>query len=245
MIGRSVALTAMAMLTASAMLAASADAASPKTAASHAAVRDWTRVVVATAEGGARMGNPAAPVKLIEYGSRTCPHCARFAAEGVPALKARYIATGKVSYEFRDFPIHNALDLGPILLGRCVAVARFFPLLDAMMAAQDGLSGRTAELPAPEQQRLAKATPNDVAATLARFYGYTDFVAKRGVPAARAAACLADAKAIDAIVARADAAERDWHVSGTPTFILNGAVVPNAADWASLEPALRTALAAK
>lgn len=210
-----------------------------------AAAHDWSRVVVATPEGGARIGNPAAPVKLIEYGSRTCPHCAHFAAQGVPALKAGYIASGQVSYEFRDFPVHGAVDLGPILLGRCAPVSRFFALLDAMMAAQERLVGREAPIPAADQQRLAKATPNAVADYLATFYGYTDFAVKHGVPPARARACLADAKAVAAIVARAAAADRDWHLAGTPTFIVNGKVADGASDWASLEPVLKTALAAR
>ena len=42
---------------------------------------DWTQTVAAT-ERGFRMGNPNAPVKLVEYASITCPHCAEFSAEG-------------------------------------------------------------------------------------------------------------------------------------------------------------------
>ena len=212
-----------------------------KAAPRTAAQRDWTQVVVATPEGGVRMGNPAATVVLIEYGSRTCPHCALFAAEGMPALKAGYIARGTVAYEFRDFPVHNALDLGPILLGRCGGTARFFPLLDAMMAEQrtllagvDTVAGKVEALP-------AGATGNAVAAAFADGLGYTAFVARYGVSAARARACLADKAALDLIVARANAASRDWKVQGTPTFIVGGKVVP-ADDWATLEPILRAAL---
>ena len=42
--------------------------------------RDWATVVTRTVDTGYRMGNPAAPVQLVEFGSRTCPHCAAFAA---------------------------------------------------------------------------------------------------------------------------------------------------------------------
>ncbi len=56
---------------------------------------------------------PMRAVKLVEYGSRTCPHCAAFDAEGFPALKSGSIASGKLSHEFRDFPIHAELDIGP------------------------------------------------------------------------------------------------------------------------------------
>lgn len=211
-----------------------AHAAPPKKAV---VARDWTRVVVQTAEGGARMGNPAAQVVLIEYGSRTCPHCAHFAAEGVPALKVKYVATGKVSYEFRDYPIHDALDLGPILLGRCGGIARFFPLLDAMYAEQAKLMANVDAVIAKVQALPPDPTGTTAAAGFADGLGYTAFVAQRGVPAARARACLGDGKAIDAIVARANKAQRDWNVNSTPIFIVNGKRV-EAGDWAALEPLL-------
>ncbi|PNB52710.1 protein-disulfide isomerase, partial [Pseudomonas sp. FW305-130] len=102
--------------------ASAAQAVPEKKAVAHRAPAKiaWASMIVATPEGGVRIGNPSAKVKLIEFGSHTCPHCARFDAEGLPALRSGYIATGQVSYEFRDFPIHGALDLGPILLGHCV-----------------------------------------------------------------------------------------------------------------------------
>ena len=68
---------------------------------------DWISTVVATPDGGFRMGNPNAPITLIEYGSLTCPHCAAFSKDGVETLKAKYVATGKVSYEFRSFLLHG------------------------------------------------------------------------------------------------------------------------------------------
>lgn len=201
------------------------------------AARDWTRIVVQTPEGGVRMGNPAAKIALIEYGSRTCPHCAHFAADGVPALKARYVATGKVSYEFRDFPVHDALDLGPILLGRCGGVARFFPLLDAMYAEQAKLMANADAVVAKVSALPSDPTGKTAAAGFADGLGYTALVVRHGVPAARARACLGDANAIAAIVARADKAQRERSVNGTPTFIVDGKHV-EAGDWAALEPFL-------
>lgn len=220
-----------------------AHAAPPRKVAAHTPVaRDWTRTIVATPEGGVRMGNPAAKVAVIEYGSRTCPHCAHFAAEGLPALKAGYIAGGKVSYEFRDFPVHDALDFGPILLGRCSGVARFFPLLDGMMAAQPKLLGNAEAVINELQGKLAAASPNAIVAGYADGLGYTAFVEQRGVSAVRARACLADRKALDAVVARTNAAQRDWKISSTPTFIVNGKPAAGN-EWSTLEPLLRAALA--
>ncbi|WP_232280331.1 thioredoxin domain-containing protein [Sphingomonas sp. PAMC 26605] len=230
----------LAALVLSAALVSSVQAAPPKKAPAHAA---WLQTVVATPEGGVRIGNPAAKVKLIEFGSRTCPHCAKFDAEGFPALKASYIPSGQVSYEFRDFPIHGALDLGPILLGHCVPVRAFFPILDAMMTNQQTLVGRSDQVPDAKQKELAGATPNAVATYLAQFYGYTDLVVKHGLPLAKANACLADRKSINTLVARTDAANKAYAVSSTPTFVLNGAAQASVNDWAGLEPLVRAALA--
>ena len=202
---------------------------------------DWVQTVVRTPEGGMRMGNPAAKVKLIEYGARTCPTCAAFTLGGVPLLTKSYVATGQVSYEFRDYPIHGAIDLAPILLGRCVPGRAFFPLLEAMMANQRALIGRPDEIPQAKQEELQKLPPNAVAAYLGKFYGYTDFIVKAGLPVARAKACLADRKALDAIVAQTAAANKAYTIPGTPTFIVNGVVADKVADWTGLEPVLRAA----
>jgi len=198
---------------------------------------NWVAVVAATPEGGMRMGNPNAKVKLVEYGSRTCPHCALFDKEGLPALKAGPIAAGKLSYEFRDYPIHGAFDLGPILLGHCVSPAQFFPLLDAMFANQQAL---TAKAPAAEAkvQAMSNPTPNQIAASFATDLGYVDFVQHRGMAPARAQACLASRAGVDRIVAVTNAAGKQYSVSGTPTFVINGTKADNVYDWAALQPLL-------
>ncbi len=49
------------------------------------------------------VGDPNAPVKIIEYSDFQCPYCARFAAETEPKLLEAYIKTGKVYFEYRSF----------------------------------------------------------------------------------------------------------------------------------------------
>ncbi|MDB5706943.1 MAG: protein-disulfide isomerase [Sphingomonas bacterium] len=218
-----------------------APAAAPVAAVTAPAGQNWVDTVVKTPEGGFRMGNPNAAVKLIEYGSRTCPHCAVFDKEGFPVLKSGPIASGKLSYEFRDYPIHNELDIGPILLGHCVEPAQFFPMLDQMMSSQETLVYRKDKIPDADQERLKNASPPEIAAYLANFYGYFDFVKQRGVPDAKARACLADPKGLETIARNTDAANQQYKVQGTPTFIVNGDVVQNAAEWSQLEPALKAA----
>ena len=221
--------------------ASSAPAAAPVAGAKPPAGQSWVDVVSKTPEGGYRMGNPDAPVKLVEYGSRSCPHCAAFDAEGFPVLKAGPIAAGKLSYEFRDFPVHGAVDMGPIMLGQCVEPAQFFPMLDQMMTSQQQLIGRSEKISDEDNARLQKASPGEVAAFLANFYGYVDFVKQRGVPEAKAKACLSDPKALEAIAKQTEAASRQYNVSGTPTFLVNGTVATDVASWAALQPVLKAA----
>lgn len=50
------------------------------------------------------LGNPKAPVLLIEFSDFTCGYCGRFYRETLPALKAEYLDTGKVRFAYRDYP---------------------------------------------------------------------------------------------------------------------------------------------
>jgi protein-disulfide isomerase len=200
----------------------------------------WTEQVVQTPDGGYLMGNPNAPVKLIEYGSRTCPHCAHFAEEGEPLLKSKYVATGKVSYEFRDFPIHP-MDLAAILVGQCNGPSTFFPILEQMMAGQKPVFDKLDKLPSSFTNAMAGKTPNEQATMWADELGYIQFVGQRGVPEAKARACLADPKATDALSKQLNDATSKYNVNSTPTFIINGTTASGAYDWATLEPALKAA----
>src|SRR4249919_2359055 len=89
---------------------------------------DWTMVVNPTPAGGFMMGNPNAKVKLIEFGSLTCPHCREFDEKGVPTLMSNYVKTGQVSWEFRNY-VRDGFDLAASLVARCNGAKTFFPLM--------------------------------------------------------------------------------------------------------------------
>lgn len=195
---------------------------------------DWVHIVAPTTEGGMRMGNPSASLKIVEYGSRTCPHCATFDAEGLADLKANYIATGKVSYEFRDFPVHGALDLAPILLGHCVRPSQFFPVLSQMYRIQSELlSNADATIAAVQSRR--DATPNQIASSFAEGLGYLRFMKQRGFSEPQLRGCLNDQKKVVTIANQAKFAAQTYKVDGTPTFILNGKPLADVYGWAALE----------
>ena len=209
-------------------------------AAPAAAGQDWTKTVSKTAEGGYVMGNPDAAVKLVEYGSRTCPTCGAFGQTATKPLQDNYIKTGKVSFEFRDFLIH-APDLGVAILGECAGPAPFFPILEEMFAGQSGFLTKMEATPPEFQQRLQGMSPSQQATAWVEYLGYLDFVKQRGVTEAQARACLADTARIDAVAKVSETGMRDQQVTGTPTFLLNGKKIDGAVSWPQVEQALKAA----
>jgi protein-disulfide isomerase len=200
-----------------------------------AAQRDWSLVAVRTPEGGVRIGNPAAPVKLIEYGSISCPHCAAFSGEGALALRTRHVRTGRVSWEYRPYLIFPT-DPGIFMLLNCLGPARFFPAVEQLYATQNDWFGRIRALPADQLARIRALPPLEQTAALMHATGLDPFFRARGLTAAQINACLADHAAIDRLTAIARHAN-DLGVQGTPTFLINGRSV-GTVNWARLEPML-------
>jgi protein-disulfide isomerase len=205
--------------------------------AKAAAQRDWTKVVAVTPEGGFRMGNPAAPVKLVEYASYTCPHCAHFVEQGVPKLIARYVRSGRISFELRNF-VRDPYDLSAALLSRCAGPRNFFPLMHTIFATQDQWTGRFAALSASEYDALNALPPTPKLIRIAAIGGLDTMAAKFGVPAARAKTCLSDEKAAERFAEMRRVATSQYDLQGTPTFLINGKKAENVYDWTTLEPLL-------
>jgi protein-disulfide isomerase len=218
-----------------------AAALTPAAAAPRPSV-DWTRTVALQPSSGFRMGNPKAPVKLVEYGSLTCPHCRYFDEQGAGPLIANYVKTGKVSWEFRNY-VRDAYDLSASLIARCNGARSFFPLTRALFKAQ--VKWIAAAKSAPDERKEAmKALPeNRLFLEAARVAGLQSLAAARGVPTARSNQCLTNTKEVDRLVAMTAAANEKYpDFPGTPTFLLNGEMLGNTATWSQLEPKLRAAL---
>ena len=207
-------------------------------AAQKVATADWSRTVVATPEGGFRLGNPKARVKLVEYGSLTCSHCRHFAETGMGPLIKNYVRSGRVSYEYRNM-ILNGIDVSVSIVARCGGAARFFPVTEELYAKQDQWIGKVADLPKAEKDKLEALSESQRLQRIAEITGVLPIAARHGVPPAKAKACLANKAALDRLVkmrAQANALE----VPGTPTFFINGKKA-DAGDWSSLEPLLKAA----
>ena len=199
----------------------------------------WTETASKTPQGGFLQGNPAAPVKLVEYGALSCGVCGRFSEDSSGPLRG-YIEKGTVSYEFRPFPL-NALDIPAFLLARCNGPAPFFALSEQMFAAQPQWLGQAQTIAPAEQQAWATTPPEQLAPQLAERLGLTSFAAQRGIGAQKARQCLTDKAAIDELVAIGQQGTREFDVSGTPTFLINGDVAEGVVAWEGVEPLLRAA----
>jgi protein-disulfide isomerase len=200
----------------------------------------WAQTIVKTPEGGFRMGNPEAPVKLVEYGSLSCPHCAEFEEQGGPALRDKYVKSGQVSWEFRTYLLFPT-DPGISLLLNCQSESAFFPLAEQLYKDQANWMGRIQQLPKEQLVALQSMAPRDAAAAVVRAGGLDEFFRQRGMPSSRIDSCLADPAGLENIVGikkRGDEAG----VNGTPSFFINGKVYEGPANWTGLEPALRDAI---
>ncbi|MGL4543687.1 MAG: thioredoxin domain-containing protein [Polymorphobacter sp.] len=206
-----------------------------------AAVKDWTKVVAATPEGGFRMGNPNAPVKFLEFASLTCPHCKDFHEAAMPTIKAQYIATGKISYEFRNFVL-NGPDVAASLLARCQGPEVFFNLLNAFFANQTAWVEPFAKMSAADTARLQALPADQQIAALAVTGGLDGFMRTRGMPRAKFDQCLADKAAFNKLTAiRTDAVDT-YKLTGTPTFVINGVTQEGVFNWEQLKPKLAAAI---
>lgn len=213
-------------------------ASAPALQAQPAAQRDWSRTVVQTPEGGFRMGNPDAPVKLVEYLSLTCPHCADFARDGVPALVRDHVRRGRVSLEYRNFVL-NGVDAMAALIARCGGAERFFPIAGQFLATQNEWLERIEGLSQAQREQISALPAADQRARVAEFAGLTEIAGRHGLSAAETRRCLADPAGIQTLERMAQAASGAG-VDSTPTFLINGARVP-ARDWGELEPLIRRA----
>lgn len=201
----------------------------------------WADVVNQTTDGYL-MGNPNAKVKLIEIASLGCPYCKRFDDEGVPHV-IDDVKTGKLSWEFRPYPIHGPVDIAAELIATCNGPKSFFPLALAMYKDQETWMGQVEKAPPDKLQQIQNMPGSQPITALANLAGLPDWAAARGVPHAKSQQCLTDQKMIDHFVQVASDVNSDYpDFKGTPSFVLNGKFLDNVGTWDQLKPQLDSAL---
>lgn len=231
--------TGLALATASSGVVAQA-----KPAKAAAAQRDWTRVVTRTPTGTFLMGNPRAKVRLTEYASLTCSHCAQFDKVGYAPLTDRYVRTGQVAYEFRN-QVRDQFDLAAALVTRCGGTSRFFAMTHNLFDIQNVWMERAQNIDQARLSTLAGKPPQQTLPIIADLAGLKAFGTTRGLTKGQLDACLSNKPAIDRLVALTKEAREKRGVTGTPSFDVNGrrVTITNAEIWPDVEAALKAAIA--
>ncbi len=150
------------------------------------------------------MGNPDAPVKVIEYASVTCGHCAAFHEDILPAIKEKYIDTGLMSLTFREMPTPPAgLSLVGSVVARCAAdkggMDAYFTVVDSLFKTQ-----RTWIFGEDPKLELLKIS------------------AQIGMDEEAFDACLRRDELPKLVEANVKEGKTKYGVTGTPSFIFNG-----------------------
>ena len=217
-----------------------AASAAPVAAVPAPAGTAWRDTVTETPQEGYLVGNPNAPIKLVEFGSLTCPTCAAFAVEGMEPLLSKYVDSGRVSFELRNFAVHGPVDIVLARMVRCGAKEAVVPLSDQVWHNVQSLTGPLQANQAALEQAMSLPMDQRFVA-MAQIGGFYDFFASRGISADQAKACLADVPSLEKLAAATDRYAKEDGVNGTPTFTLNGKKLDGVNGWAALEPVLQRA----
>jgi protein-disulfide isomerase len=174
----------------------------------------------ATSVDDMTMGDPKAPVKMVEYASASCTHCATFSTTVLPAFKAKYIDTGKVHYTLKEFLTPpNELAAAGFLTARCAGKDKYFSVLDAIFRSQ--------------QEIFQTGDMRGILLRVAQSAGLTE---------SQFNTCITDETALKALNARVERAIKQDKITGTPAFFINGkSVGEGEISLAALEKAVAEA----
>ncbi len=143
------------------------------------------------------LGSASAPDTIIEYASLSCPFCHQFHLKTFPRIKKELIDTGKVRFIIREFPIGRAAGTAAIIT-RCAPEKDYFVLYDKYLTQQK------------------KWVSQDV-----RPDAIYKIAAQTGMTRQAFDACLTNKQVEDGL-ALVKQRGREFGVSGTPTFFVNG-----------------------
>lgn len=201
---------------------------------------NWNTAVTLTPAGSHLLGNPQAQVKLAEYVSYTCPHCAQFTVQSDGPLRLAYVSKGKVSVEVRHM-VRDPIDLAAGLLANCGPKDKFFGNHLALMRGQAQWIQPLVS-PSPEQ-RTRWTTGNTLTrlrAISSDFHLY-EVLEARGYSRPQLDHCLADEAMAKRLAAQGADAQK-LGITATPSFVINGVALAGTHDWATLEPQIKVRL---
>ncbi|WP_095012958.1 DsbA family protein [Tsuneonella mangrovi] len=202
-----------------------------------AATGNWNTVVTVTPEGAHAIGNPDAKLKLDEYVSYTCPHCAHFARDGEGALDLAYIGSGKVQVTIHSF-IRDPIDLTAAMLAACGPRDKFMRNHMMFMLEQDKWLPKAINATKAQQNRWFSGDYAARRRAIASDMGFYDMMDSRGYTPAQVDRCLSDDVLAKKLTDQTQAAEDKLGIPGTPGFVLDGLLLTGTFTWETLQPQL-------
>ena len=147
------------------------------------------------------LGNPSAPIQIIEFFSMTCGHCASFHRDTFPMVKQRLIDENIVRFEKRAFPL-DGLALRAHAMARSLPLSKYYPMIDMLMEKQPIWTN--AEDPIKALKKLAN---------------------RAGLSGAAFDATMRNRSVLEGIVKMRQEASDEWEVKSTPSFVINNQTV--------------------
>lgn len=202
---------------------------------------NWAGMVTRTPIDSYIVGNPNAPVKLVEYISYTCPHCAHFEQESDAQLRIGFIATGKGSIEVRSY-VRDGIDLTVALLTHCGPPSKFFANHSTFLRHQTTWMAPIASLTDGQKARWSSSDFATRTRAIASDLGLYALMEARGYGRPEVDRCLADKALAERLAQHTkEATEKDF-VNGTPSFLLNGVPLSGTYSWDALKPQIEARL---
>lgn len=81
------------------------------------------------------IGSKNAKIRMIEFASLTCGHCAKFNNEVISKIKKKYVDTGKLNFTYKDFPL-DKIALKASIIARCSGNKNYFNFIDVFYKKQ-------------------------------------------------------------------------------------------------------------
>jgi protein-disulfide isomerase len=144
------------------------------------------------------LGDPDAPVTVIEYASPTCQFCATFHNNVYPQFKAEYVDTGRVQYVLRPF-VRNVLDAVVFMLAEAAGDEQYYSVIETYFRTHN--------------QWISSETPRDALLAIALQLGFTEQSFE---------AALTNQELFAAMETMREQALEEFKLEGTPTFYVNG-----------------------
>ena len=201
---------------------------------------NWSGVVNEGAGGSHVMGNPQAKVKLTEYVSYTCSHCATFHKSSYDALRMAYVMPGKVSINVQHL-IRDPIDLTATLLANCGAPKDFFKRHNSLLYTQDKWLPKIEKMSNAQKARWQTGTTKARLQAIAGDFGFYALMASHGLSRAAADQCLGDEGLSRKLLEQTRQAS-EFGVQGTPSFAIDGELLEGTHDWDGLRTQLQARL---